>query len=48
MRILLVTALLMVAVLLLYESTIGGDAGAGRLLQERAGGAPMEIGGIEP
>lgn len=42
------SVLLLVVILVLYESTIGGDEGAYTILQERGGKADLEIGGISP
>lgn len=48
MRSLLVTLLLVIAIILLYEATIGGDRGAGRIVQERGRRVHVEVGGINP
>lgn len=48
MRSVFMSLLLIVAVILLYEATIGGEAGASNLVHERGQRVHLEVGGIEP
>ena len=48
MKSILTTVLLLVVIIVLYEATIGGESGAGRILEERGSRLQDEIGGIDP
>lgn len=48
MRTLLVSVLLLVAIIVLYEATIGGEEGADQSVRQRGARAQSEIGQLEP
>ena len=48
MRSILVTVMLLVIIISLYETTIGGDSGAKAQLESRGSRLHAEIGGIDP
>ncbi len=48
MRILLMTIMLLIVIIAVYESTIGGEAGAQREIERRADRVHTQIDSIQP
>lgn len=47
-RSVLMAIMLLVAIIVLYEATIGGEEGAWKLVEDRGSRIHLEIGGIDP
>ncbi len=48
MRIVLMTIMLLIVVIVIYESTIGGESGAQSSVERRAGQLHIQIESIQP